>query len=35
MVLEVNTQAHHAWAAGGYRREDHWRRWVKSLQAEQ
>ncbi|MET9594659.1 GNAT family N-acetyltransferase [Streptomyces sp. NPDC006516] len=31
MVLEVNTQAHHTWAAGGYHREDHWRRWVKPL----
>ncbi|MFE5244228.1 MULTISPECIES: GNAT family N-acetyltransferase [unclassified Streptomyces] len=31
MVLEANGQAHHAWAAGGYHREDHWRRWVKSL----
>ncbi|MGW1819785.1 GNAT family N-acetyltransferase [Streptomyces sp. NPDC002125] len=31
MVLEANAQAHHAWAAGGYHREDHWRRWVKSL----
>lgn len=29
MVLEVNEQARHAWAAAGYRREDHWRRWVK------
>ncbi|MCM2391659.1 GNAT family N-acetyltransferase [Streptomyces albipurpureus] len=29
MVLEVNERAQHAWAAAGYRREDHWRRWVK------
>lgn len=31
MVLEANEQAHHAWAATGYHREDHWRRWVKPL----
>ncbi|WP_329279961.1 GNAT family N-acetyltransferase [Streptomyces sp. NBC_01451] len=31
MVLEANEQAHHAWAAAGYHREDHWRRWVKPL----
>ncbi|WP_405710001.1 MULTISPECIES: GNAT family N-acetyltransferase [unclassified Streptomyces] len=31
MVLEANERAHHAWAAGGYHREDHWRRWVKPL----
>ncbi|MFJ8157500.1 GNAT family N-acetyltransferase [Streptomyces sp. NPDC094468] len=31
MVLEANEQAHHTWAATGYRREDHWRRWVKPL----
>ncbi|MFD8816629.1 GNAT family N-acetyltransferase [Streptomyces sp. NPDC059627] len=31
MVLEVNERAHHTWAAVGYRREDHWRRWVKPL----
>ncbi|MDG9707179.1 GNAT family N-acetyltransferase [Streptomyces sp. DH10] len=31
MVLEANEQAHHTWAARGYRREDHWRRWVKTL----
>ncbi|MFB8028770.1 MULTISPECIES: GNAT family N-acetyltransferase [unclassified Streptomyces] len=31
MVLESNTRAHHTWGAGGYHREDHWRRWVKSL----
>ncbi|MER6995998.1 GNAT family N-acetyltransferase [Streptomyces sp. NPDC000410] len=31
MVLEVNERAHHTWAAAGYRREDHWRRWVKPL----
>lgn len=29
MVLEANERAQHAWAAAGYRREDHWRRWVK------
>ncbi|MGW4032081.1 GNAT family N-acetyltransferase [Streptomyces sp. NPDC004838] len=29
MVLEANERAHRAWAAAGYRREDHWRRWVK------
>ncbi|WP_411094567.1 GNAT family N-acetyltransferase [Streptomyces sp. 021-3] len=31
MVLEVNERAHKAWEASGYHREDHWRRWVKSL----
>ncbi|MFJ7496578.1 GNAT family N-acetyltransferase [Streptomyces sp. NPDC097727] len=31
MVLEANEGAHHTWAAGGYHREDHWRRWVKPL----
>ncbi|WP_405660052.1 GNAT family N-acetyltransferase [Streptomyces sp. NBC_01166] len=31
MVLESNERAHHAWGAAGYHREDHWRRWVKSL----
>lgn len=31
MVLEANEPAHHAWAAAGYHREDHWRRWVKPL----
>ncbi|MHB9755205.1 GNAT family N-acetyltransferase [Streptomyces sp. BYX5S] len=31
MVLEANTRAHGAWASSGYHREDHWRRWVKSL----
>lgn len=31
MVLEANERAHHAWAAAGYHREDHWRRWVKPL----
>ncbi len=29
MVLEANEGAQHAWAAAGYHREDHWRRWVK------
>lgn len=31
MVLEANERAHHTWAATGYHREDHWRRWVKPL----
>ncbi|MEV5987586.1 GNAT family N-acetyltransferase [Streptomyces sp. NPDC052051] len=31
MVLEVNERAQKAWAAAGYHREDHWRRWVKPL----
>ncbi|MFB7009850.1 MULTISPECIES: GNAT family N-acetyltransferase [unclassified Streptomyces] len=31
MVLEVNDRAHRTWAAAGYHREDHWRRWVKPL----
>lgn len=31
MVLEVNERARKAWEASGYHREDHWRRWVKSL----
>ncbi|KPC78102.1 MULTISPECIES: GNAT family N-acetyltransferase [Streptomyces] len=31
MVLESNELAHHTWGATGYHREDHWRRWVKSL----
>jgi ribosomal protein S18 acetylase RimI-like enzyme len=31
MVLEANEQAHRTWAAAGYHREDHWRRWVKPL----
>ncbi|MEV7856908.1 GNAT family N-acetyltransferase [Streptomyces sp. NPDC088183] len=31
MVLETNERAHHTWAAGGYHREDRWRRWVKPL----
>ncbi|WP_210586034.1 GNAT family N-acetyltransferase [Streptomyces sp. GESEQ-35] len=29
MVLEANEQAHRTWAAAGYHRENHWRRWVK------
>ncbi|MEW2083447.1 GNAT family N-acetyltransferase [Streptomyces sp. NPDC005283] len=29
MVLEANERAQGAWAAAGYHREDHWRRWVK------
>ena len=31
MVLEANEHAQKAWAAAGYQREDHWRRWVKPL----
>ncbi|MFI5864201.1 GNAT family N-acetyltransferase [Streptomyces sp. NPDC051546] len=31
MVLEANESAQRAWAAAGYHREDHWRRWVKPL----
>ncbi|TXS49490.1 GNAT family N-acetyltransferase [Streptomyces sp. OR43] len=31
MVLEANERAQQAWAAAGYHREDHWRRWVKPL----
>ncbi|MFI7400390.1 GNAT family N-acetyltransferase [Streptomyces sp. NPDC049541] len=31
MVLEANERAHHTWAAAGYQREDHWRRWVRPL----
>ncbi|MFI5750248.1 GNAT family N-acetyltransferase [Streptomyces sp. NPDC051644] len=31
MVLEANERAHRTWAAGGYQREDRWRRWVKPL----
>jgi ribosomal protein S18 acetylase RimI-like enzyme len=31
MVLEVNGTGQAAWAAAGYHREDHWRRWVKPL----
>ncbi|MDI3388031.1 GNAT family N-acetyltransferase [Streptomyces sp. B-S-A8] len=31
MVLEANERAQRAWSAAGYRREDHWRRWVKPL----
>ncbi|MDJ0383604.1 GNAT family N-acetyltransferase [Streptomyces sp. G-G2] len=29
MVLVANERAQRAWAAAGYHREDHWRRWVK------
>lgn len=32
MVLELNERAHRTWAATGYHREDHWRRWVKPLE---
>lgn len=31
MVLEENETGHHLWTAAGYRRQDHWRRWVKPL----
>ncbi|MCB5181425.1 GNAT family N-acetyltransferase [Streptomyces antimicrobicus] len=31
MVLVENARAQRAWAAAGYRQEDHWRRWVKPL----
>ncbi|WP_411110383.1 GNAT family N-acetyltransferase [Streptomyces sp. c-19] len=31
MVLEENETGHHLWTAVGYRRQDHWRRWVKPL----
>ncbi|MBF9070062.1 GNAT family N-acetyltransferase [Streptacidiphilus sp. NEAU-YB345] len=31
MVLEANGTGQAAWAAAGYHREDHWRRWVKPL----
>lgn len=31
MVLERNETAHGAWAAAGYQREEHWRRWVRPL----
>ncbi|MFD0024275.1 GNAT family N-acetyltransferase [Streptomyces sp. NPDC058382] len=31
MVLEANEPAHLAWDAAGYHREQHWRRWVKTL----
>ncbi|MFD7427990.1 GNAT family N-acetyltransferase [Streptomyces sp. NPDC059818] len=31
MVLEANEPAHRTWDTAGYRREDHWRRWVKPL----
>ena len=33
MVLERNEQAHGAWSAAGYAREQHWRRWTKPLTA--
>ncbi|MBF4137733.1 GNAT family N-acetyltransferase [Streptomyces albidoflavus] len=32
MVLESNESAHRTWAAAGYGRENHWRRWVKPLE---
>ncbi|MEV7675411.1 GNAT family N-acetyltransferase [Streptomyces sp. NPDC088752] len=31
MVLEANETGRMLWAAAGYQREDHWRRWVKPL----
>jgi ribosomal protein S18 acetylase RimI-like enzyme len=31
MVLERNETAHRAWASAGYRREEHWRRWIRPL----
>ena len=31
MVLEHNETGQAAWAAAGYHREDHWRRWVRPL----
>ncbi|MGI5246007.1 GNAT family N-acetyltransferase [Dactylosporangium sp. CA-139066] len=31
MVLDDNALAHRAWAAGGYRAQPEWRRWVKGL----
>ncbi|WP_435059172.1 GNAT family N-acetyltransferase [Streptomyces sp. bgisy060] len=31
MVLEANATGRALWEAAGYRREDHWRRWVKPL----
>lgn len=31
MVLERNEAGQQAWAAAGYVREDHWRRWVRPL----
>ncbi len=33
MVLDRNERAHHAWQAGGYGRQEQWRRWVKPLAA--
>ncbi|WP_034262875.1 GNAT family N-acetyltransferase [Actinospica robiniae] len=31
MVLERNETGRKAWAAAGYEREDHWRRWIRPL----
>jgi ribosomal protein S18 acetylase RimI-like enzyme len=31
MVLQRNTRAQHAWQAAGYRPQEDWRRWAKSL----
>ncbi|WP_042375217.1 GNAT family N-acetyltransferase [Streptacidiphilus neutrinimicus] len=31
MVLVVNEAGQQAWAAAGYEREEHWRRWVRPL----
>ncbi|MER7911053.1 GNAT family N-acetyltransferase [Streptomyces sp. NPDC096068] len=35
MVLEANGTGRMVWAAAGYEREDHWRRWVKPLAGRQ
>jgi hypothetical protein len=31
MVLVANESGQQAWAAAGYEREEHWRRWVRPL----
>ena len=31
MVLDDNEEAHPAWRANGYRRQDEWSRWIKPL----
>lgn len=31
MVLERNETGRRAWAAAGYEREEHWRRWIRPL----
>ena len=33
MVLERNETGRQAWAAAGYEREEHWRRWIRPLRA--